>query len=132
MDTYEEDAGTTRYLMAKSGLSARFVPLSALAVRGDGLYADIPGRGYMHVDVLYRLHAIEILAQETDDDGYPTGAHLLSLMAKPGLVTINPPATLLSQTKALQALIWNLYETGTFFHADEREIYVADIFGKLL
>ncbi|MGA8942271.1 MAG: glutathionylspermidine synthase family protein [Thermoactinomyces sp.] len=122
LDTFEEDAGTTRFLMEKSGLSARFVPLSALAVRGSRLYAYIPGDGYVHVDVLYRLHALEILAEETDDDGYPTGAHLLSLMAKPGLVTINPPAALLSQTKALQALIWNLYETDTFFHSDEREI----------
>ncbi len=122
LDTCEEDAGTTRYLMEKSGLSSRFVPLSSLAVQGDRLYACIPGHGYMHVDVLYRLHAIEILAGEKDDDGYPTGAHLLSLMAKPGLVTINPPAALLSQTKALQALIWNLYEANTFFHSDERKI----------
>lgn len=122
LDTHEEDAGTTRYLMEKSGLSACFVPLSALSVQGDRLYAWLPGQGYIHVDVLYRLHAIEILAEERDDDGYPTGAHLLSLMAKPGLLTINPPAALLSQTKALQALIWNLYETNTFFHSDEREI----------
>lgn len=119
---HEEDAGTTRYLMEKSGLSAQFVPLTALAVRGDRLYAKMPPFGYVPVDVLYRLHAIEIMADETDEDGYPTGAHLLSLMADGKLISINPPSALLSQTKALQALIWNLYETNTFFNEEEREV----------
>jgi glutathionylspermidine synthase len=119
---HEEDAGTTRYLMKKSGLCARFVPLSALAVRGDRLYARQDYDGYEPVDVLYRLHAIEILAEDKDEDGYPTGAHLLSLMAGQKLVSINPPSALLSQTKALQALIWNLYETNTFFNEEERDV----------
>ncbi|MBH8583528.1 glutathionylspermidine synthase family protein [Thermoactinomyces sp. CICC 10735] len=122
LDWHEEDSGTTQYLMEKSGLCARFVPLSALAVRGDRLYAKQDHAGYGPVDVLYRLHAIEIMAEDTDEDGYPTGAHLLSLMAGQKLVSINPPSALLSQTKALQALIWNLYETNTFFNEEERDV----------
>jgi glutathionylspermidine synthase len=86
------------------------------------LYARQDHDGYEPVDVLYRLHAIEILAEDKDEDGYPTGAHLLSLMAGQKLVSINPPSALLSQTKALQALIWNLYETNTFFNEEERDV----------
>jgi glutathionylspermidine synthase len=121
LDWHEEDAGTTRYLLRQSGLNAQFVPLASLSVRGNSLYASLPGEGYQPIDVLYRLHAIEILAKDTDDDGYPTGAHLLSLIPKRKLALLNPARALLSQTKALQALIWYLYETGTFFEEEERE-----------
>ncbi|MBA4495343.1 glutathionylspermidine synthase family protein [Paenactinomyces guangxiensis] len=123
LDWHAEDSGTTRYLMQKSGLKARYVPLSALAVKGRRLYAyDEMSKGYQPVDVLYRLHAIEILAEESDDDGYPTGAHVLDLVAGKRLALINPPGAFIAQTKALQALIWNLHETNTFFTAEEHEL----------
>lgn len=126
LDWHEEDAGTTRYLMRQSGLKARFVPLSSLAVKEDSLYTyQVDKDEYQRIDVLYRLHAIEILAEETDQDGYPTGAHLLQLVADKKLALINPPGAFLAQTKSLQALIWNLYETNTFFTEEEREIIAA-------
>ncbi len=122
LDWHEEDAGTTRYLMRESGLKARFIPLSSLAVKGDRLYfRDEKQNAYREIDVLYRLHALEILAEETDEDGYPTGAHFLDLVAKKNLALINPPGAFIAQTKALQALIWNLHETNTFFTPEEHE-----------
>ncbi|SEN46668.1 Glutathionylspermidine synthase [Lihuaxuella thermophila] len=122
LDWHEEDAGTTRYLMRESGLHARYIPLSSLAVKGDRLYfRDREQGSYQPVDVLYRLHALEILAEETDDDGYPTGAHLLDLVANKKLALINPPDAFIAQTKALQALIWNLHETNAFFTLEEHE-----------
>lgn len=119
---HEEDAGTTRFLLEKSGLSGRFVPLDQLSVRGDSLWAKGEGdEKYEPVDVWYRLHPIEILAEDCDEQGYPTGEHLLEIMAMKKVAVINPPKALLSQTKAMQALIWNLAENGGFYTQEEQE-----------
>lgn len=124
LDWHEEDKGTTLYLMRQSGLPARFAPLEKLRVWEDGLYV-LDGERLHPVDVLYRLHALEKLAEETDTDGYPTGAHVLRLIAERKLAVINPPSAFLIQTKALQALIWSLHESGEFFSPDEQECIAA-------
>ncbi|PMB01632.1 glutathionylspermidine synthase [Fischerella thermalis CCMEE 5273] len=118
---HEEDAGTTRYLMNRSGLDARFVPLEDLRVEGDRLGSRLKGE-WWPIDLWYRLHAMEILAEEKDEDGYPIGEHVLDMMRRRHLHTINPPGALIGQTKALQALIWNLYETDQFFTPDEHRM----------
>ncbi len=120
LDWHEEDKGTTQYLLRESGLQARFSPLEHLRVWNDRLYV-LDGQEMQPVDVLYRLHALEKLAEEQDEDGYPTGAHVLSLIADRKLAIINPPSAFLIQTKALQALIWNLHEQGQFFHDEEHD-----------
>ena len=120
LDWHEEDAGTTRYLLQQSGLQGAFVPLVDLRVCLDRLHA-VQGEHLAPVDVLYRLHALEKLAEDRDEDGYPTGAHVLALIAKRKLAIINPPSGFVAQTKALQALIWNLHEAGEFFTAAEQE-----------
>jgi glutathionylspermidine synthase len=117
---HEEDKGTTLYLMKQSGLPARFAPLERLRVLDDRLYMEDED-GLAPVDVLYRLHALEKLAEERDADGYPTGAHVLQLIAEKKLAVINPPSAFLTQTKALQALVWSLHEAGEFFREDEHE-----------
>ncbi|RKN86025.1 glutathionylspermidine synthase [Paenibacillus ginsengarvi] len=121
LDWHEEDAGTTRYLMRQSGLeTARFAGLADLRVYGDRLCLLRDGR-HEPIDLLYRLHALEKLAEDRDTDGYPTGAHVLELMAERKLAVLNPPSALIAQTKALQALIWNLYEAGEFYTEAERD-----------
>jgi glutathionylspermidine synthase len=124
LDWHEEDKGTTLYLLQQSGLSGSFVPLEELRVYQDRLHALQDGR-LVSVDVLYRLHALEKLAEERDADGYPTGEHVLDLIARKRLAVINPPSAFVTQTKALQALIWNLHELGEFFTPEEHEIISA-------
>lgn len=119
---HKEDAGTARFLLEKSGLPGRFVPLDELFVKGDSLWVKGEGdENYEPIDVWYRLHPIEILAEDCDDQGYPTGKHLLELMALRKIAVINPPKALLSQTKAMQALVWNLAESGEFYTKEEQE-----------
>jgi glutathionylspermidine synthase len=118
LDWHVEDLGTTRFLQKYSGLSAQFVALKDLRIYEDGLFAWC-GADLVPVDVLYRLHPLGILAEECDEDGYPTGAHVLDLAARGKLALINPPGALIAQTKALQALIWNLHEQGEFYDAAE-------------
>lgn len=125
LDWHEEDAGTTRYLMQQSGLAgARFAGLADLRVYRDRLCLLRDGE-HEPIDLLYRLHALEKLAEDRDDDGYHTGAHVLDLMAQRKLAVLNPPSALIAQTKALQALIWNLYEAGEFYTEEEREAIQA-------
>ncbi len=122
LDWHEEDAGTTRYLLAQSGLQASFVPLSDLRVADERLWVLHDSGSMTPVDVLYRLHALEKLAEDKDEDGYPTGEHVLRLIAEGKLAIVNPPSGFTAQTKALQALIWNLHEAGQFYSAEEHEV----------
>jgi glutathionylspermidine synthase len=124
LDWHEEDAGTTRYLLSQSGLKATFVPLSALRVNGDRLWVlDEASGKLLPIDVLYRLHALEKLAEDLDEeDDYPTGEHVLQLIAERKLAVINPPSGFIAQTKALQALIWNLHLAGQFYSEEEHAI----------
>ncbi len=124
LDWHDEDRDTTRYLLRQSGLPARFVALQDLRVYEDRLcYFD--NGNYVPIDVWYRLHALEKLAEEKAEDGYPTGAHVLDLVARKRLALINPPSAFIAQSKALQALIWNLHEERQFFSAAEHEIIEA-------
>ncbi|MBO9604997.1 MAG: glutathionylspermidine synthase family protein [Paenibacillaceae bacterium] len=118
---HDEDAQTARYLMRQSGLAgASFVALEDLRVYEERLH-ELRDGVHTPIDLLYRLHAIEKLAEDKDEDGYPTGAHVLELIAQGRLAIINPPSAFLAQSKALQAVIWGMHETGDFFTAEEHE-----------
>ncbi|WP_159887050.1 glutathionylspermidine synthase family protein [Paenibacillus puerhi] len=129
---HEEDAGTTRYLMKLSGLpGAGFVPLEELRVQDDRLLApldklpearDSAEPAMEPVDVWYRLHALEKLAEDQDTDGYPTGVRVLELIGEGRLAIMNPPSGFAAQTKAMQALIWSLHETGQFYTEEEQAV----------
>lgn len=114
-DQFNEDLATTLYLMNLSGFKAKYVPLADLRVKREGLFAN--GE---KIDVLYRLHPIEMMAKDTDVDGYPSGLLLLELVRQKKLVMINPPEGLILQTKALQALIWSLKNDDTFYSQTEK------------
>ena len=124
VDWHDEDAGTTRYLLEQSGLDSRFVPLSQLRVFEDRLQVW-NGQTHEPVDLMYRLHPLEKMAQEQDADGYPTGRRVLEIAAERRLALINPPAAMLAQSKATQALIWSLYEDGSFFSPEEQAAIAA-------
>lgn len=121
LEWHAEDFGTVQYLLRRSGRTARFVPLKDLRVHRDRLCASVHG-DLIPVDVWFRLHPLAVLCGETDADGYPTGTHVLDLIARKKLAVLNPPSALIAQTKALQALIWNLCEAREFFNSAEQEI----------
>jgi glutathionylspermidine synthase len=119
-----EEKATTQYLLAQSGCKATFISLPQIAYdpTNECLVAKLPAGDYEQIDVLYRLHAMEVIAEDRNSKGFPIGAKLLELVAKKRLALINPPGAFIAQTKALQALIWNLYESNLFFSTEEREI----------
>ena len=122
LDWHDEDRDTVKYLLDQSGLIAQFVGLKDLRVSNDRLCALIEDQ-LIPIDVWYRLHALEKLAEDSDEtDEYPTGAHVLDLVARGKLAIINPPSAFVAQTKALQSLIWNLHEKGEFYTQQEHQI----------
>lgn len=125
LDWHAEDAGTARYLCRVAGLGGRFVPLKDLRIVGDALCAA--DDGHEPIGLWYRLHPLGLMAADRDHDGYPTGRHLLGLIARGRVALINPPVALIGQSKALQALIWSLADTGGFFTAAERDTIVAHL-----
>jgi len=121
LEWHPEDVGTTRYLLNRSQLDASFVPLKDLRLYKDKLCVLIENQ-FVPIDILYRLHPLSVLNSEQDIDGFPTGAAVLKLIAEGNLALINPPAAIIAQTKALQALIWNLHEMGEYFTQKQHEI----------
>jgi glutathionylspermidine synthase len=121
LDWHEEDKGTTTYLMQQSGLDSSFIALEDLRLYDDNL-CYMENGVYKKIDVWFKLHAMEMLAEETDEDGFETGAHILNLVAQRNLAVINPPSAFIAQSKALQALIWGLHEENVFFTDDEHKV----------
>ena len=107
-DDHVEDKANTLYLMRlvqKATIDAEFVPLSQLQiVPGEGLFA-----GEQRIEMLYRLYPLEYLPGEMDKEGFPIGEALLELVAAGHLMLINPPQSVLTQSKGMLALIWALY-----------------------
>ncbi|MDQ8736304.1 glutathionylspermidine synthase family protein [Paenibacillus sp. LHD-38] len=109
-DWHVEDKCNTEYIMniiSKLGFSVIFVPLDQLViVEGDGLY----GNGE-RIDILYRLYPLEYLIHDTEEEtGLPVGEALIALVEQGRLALINPPQSILTQSKGFIALIWALYE----------------------
>ncbi|SHE95587.1 Glutathionylspermidine synthase [Seinonella peptonophila] len=124
LDWHREDRGTAIYLMKQSGLpNAQFVPLNRISISRERVYAINPETEEQQpIDLLYRLYPLEIMAHEVDEKGFPIGSQLLRLIAEKKVAIVNPPSAFLMQSKAVQALIWNLHEQKTFFTDEEHEL----------
>jgi glutathionylspermidine synthase len=120
----DEDIGTTKFLLHQSGLSAIYSPINQLAYdpNMERLMVRLPSGEFQPIDVLYRLHALEMMAKDRTTKGFPIGPKLLELVKRKKISLINPPSGFIAQTKALQALIWNLYESNIFFSPEDREV----------
>jgi glutathionylspermidine synthase len=120
---FSRDEAMAQYLgSVLAPLSARYAPVATLSIDAKGLY-DPEGR---RIDVLYRVFPLPqirsgIRPREMTPDT-ATGGALQELVANRRLAIINPPFSFLLESKALQAVIWNLAESGAYFTAEEREM----------
>lgn len=119
-DDHMEDKYTTLYLRDIIHLPAKYVPLHELKiVQGEGLF-DPEGR---KIDILYRqTYPLEhLILDEDPETKEKVGLQLLQLVLKRKLAIINPISAFLIQSKAVQAVIWGLYERQhSFFNEEER------------
>ncbi|MBA2872401.1 glutathionylspermidine synthase [Anoxybacillus calidus] len=136
-DDHIEDKETVHYLQRLSGMEAAYVPLNELRVIAEdirlndgsilkrGLY-DSEGR---RIDVLYRqTYPLEHLLDDRSPDGEEVGKLLLQLWNEREVALINPPSAFLLQSKAVQALIWGLYEERNRFFTEEEHDWISQHF----
>lgn len=118
-DDYIEDKYTTLFLMNTLKEAIReewnigyneedvvFCSFYKLMVDDEGIVLP-DGR---HAGAIYRLHPLEILIEETADDGSSLGKYFLDGYMKNKFKMINPPECIIMQSKDFQALIWLLYQ----------------------
>lgn len=101
-------------------VSCRLVSLDKLIVKDNGVY--IPNDVFKKedkVDILYRLHPLELLMDDESDDGFPVGLKLMELANWGEVDFVNPIKSIVLQNKALLALAWYLYQHHLFWNAEE-------------
>ncbi len=124
VDCYTRDAAMAKYLCRLiEPYSTQYAPISSLSIDNQGLY-DPNGK---RIDVLYRVFPLQFIRNEIFQPrgisiDPEMGGTLLRLVESRQLAMINPPFSFLLESKALQAVIWNLADSGACFTADERRL----------
>lgn len=116
-----EEVALTRYLLSQSGLTAQYVPVSKIYMKEGNMFAEIEEE-LQAIDLWCRYYAMTSMANAKSTTGAPIGDWMLNAVAQKRVAMLNPPQSLIVQTKALMALIWNLHEQNTFFAPHEHEI----------
>lgn len=109
----KEDDATARYattVAERAGKNVRFAPIQNLRLQDDGLY-DSVGK----IDLLYSFYPLELFSLDSG------GPKLFKLIEDQKLTIINPPLSLIMQTKATMAFIWAFYERGLLFTDEEKQ-----------
>jgi len=124
--TYQRDQDITRYLMGllalPTGIQKQYVPIELLRADEKGLYDPTGNR----IDILYRFHPLQLFCgemfrdYEDENAGAYEGALLFDLVSKRRLAIINPPSAFLLGSKAVQSLVWGLFQLGLYFTSEER------------
>ena len=137
-DEYAEDWANMQYL--KNALAdyvaahfdeyefvnVRAARLIDLVVKDDGVYHD-DGEGEYKIDVLYRLHPLELLMDDESSDGYPVGLKLMDLANMHKVILVNPIKAILMQNKAMLAIAHYLAENTNYFDAAARQVVRTNI-----
>lgn len=95
-------------------LKSELVSLSDLEIFDDGVYFS--GK---KIDILYRLHPVEMLMEDVSDDGYPVGRKLIELHNEGKVVLVNSPEAIIMQDKRLFAIMTNFDNRFGFYTREE-------------
>lgn len=137
-DAYAEDWANMMYL--KNALedyikahfdeyefvNVRAARLIDLVVKDDGVYHN-DGSGEYKIDVLYRLHPLELLMDDESDDGYPVGLKLMDLANMHKVILVNPVKAILMQNKAMMAIAHYLAGSTGYFDDAAKHIVRTNI-----
>lgn len=116
---YQEDWYNAKYLYENlkrhyPELKSELVSLSDLEIFDDGVYFS--GK---KIDILYRLHPVEMLMEDVSDDGYPVGRKLIELHNEGKVVLVNSPEAIIMQDKRLFAIMVNFDNRFGFYTGEE-------------
>lgn len=116
---YQEDWYNAKYLHENlkryfPELKSELVSLSDLEIFDDGVYFS--GK---KIDILYRLHPVEMLMEDVSDDEYPVGRKLIELHNEGKVVLVNSPEAIIMQDKRLFAIMTNFDNRFGFYTREE-------------
>lgn len=116
---YQEDWYNAKYLHENlkryfPELKSELVSLSDLEIFDDGVYFS--GK---KIDILYRLHPVEMLMEDVSEDGYPVGKKLIELHNEGKVVLVNSPEAIIMQDKRLFAIMTNFDNRFGFYTREE-------------
>lgn len=116
---YQEDWYNAKYLHENlkrcfPELKSELVSLSDLEIFDDGVYFS--GK---KIDILYRLHPVEMLMEDVSDDEYPVGRKLIELHNEGKVVLVNSPESIIMQDKRLFAMMTNFDNRFGFYTREE-------------
>lgn len=116
---YQEDWYNAKYLHENlkryfPELKSELVSLSDLEIFDDGVYFS--GK---KIDILYRLHPVEMLMEDVSDDGYPVGRKLIELHNEGKVILVNSPEAIIMQDKRLFAIMTNFDNRFGFYTREE-------------
>lgn len=116
---YQEDWYNAKYLHENlkryfPELKSELVSLSDLEIFDDGVYFS--GK---KIDILYRLHPVEMLMEDVSDDGYPVGRKLIELHNEGKVVLVNSPEAIIMQDKRLFSIMTNFDNRFGFYTREE-------------
>ena len=123
-EEYQEDWYNAKYLYdnfkhyfprTKSELAS----LNDLEVFDDGVY--LSGK---KIDVLYRLHPVEMLMEDVSDDEYPVGRKLIELHNEGKVILVNSPEAIVMQDKRLFSMMTNFDNRFGFYTKEEKRAIV--------
>ena len=120
-EEYQEDWYNAKYLYENfkynfPKLKSALASLVDLEVFDDGVY--LYGK---KIDILYRLHPVEMLMEDTSIDGYPVGRKFIELHNEGKVVLVNSPEAIVMQDKRLFALMKNIDIRFSFYTKEEVE-----------
>lgn len=120
-EEYQEDWYNAKYLYENfkynfPKLKSALASLADLEVFDDGVY--LYGK---KIDILYRLHPVEMLMEDTSIDGYPVGRKFIELHNEGKVVLVNSPEAIVMQDKRLFALMKNIDIRFSFYTKEEVE-----------
>lgn len=115
---HEEDKQTVLFNMKSSGVKGEYIAVEDITIDENGLY-DTEGN---LIEYLYRLYPLEFLPTDVDENGKKIGNLFLQHIASGKVKIINPPSAFMMQSKAVMAIVWEMYENeDNLFGDDELE-----------
>jgi len=119
---HEEDKRTTQFIQKYCDHITEYIPLDELYVAEDGIFTP-DGR---RINYLYRLYPIEYLCDDVDENenGKKIGQMFIDHIINGNIKIINPPSAFIMQSKAIMAIIWELYESKNSVFSKEELIII--------
>lgn len=138
-DEYIEDWANAQYLYENfkrfnthKEYNAFLVPLSQLAIYDDDKRCGVYFEDNM-IDVLYRLHPVEMMINDISEDGYSVGLKLIEFHYNDIVKLINPPGSIFLQNKELFKYLFGMSFIPKTLNGSSqfnRKVIAKPIFGR--